>query len=389
MRMNLTFGVFFFTLVLGAALSGCASGPVRIDSSQAEYLHDELFPEYGRYAVESHLEIFYLDNQTKKFLDERFKRVVSGSVDEKDFSEKITEVVKDFAYESLSDTSASQTFRDKTANCLSLSIMTYSVARYLEYEVTFQMVNIPEYWEWHDNASLVARHVNLLLKRKTEPDVFDPFEDTIEIDFFSPGSSRRYGARKLEIPTVMAMYYNNRGAQALLAGNHDRAYAYLRAALIKDPSLNMALSNLALLYAMKGKLEWSEQAYRQALQGNPEDTVSAAGLAAVYRLMGRFESAEALMESIRKKRENNPYYLYVQGEKAYAAGSWEKSIDFFKKSISLRPDIDLFYFGLAKSYFKLGEYELAERYMRRAERSAKYEDAKKRYQRKLILLGAY
>lgn len=392
MREGFSIGVFIFTLAVSPVLSGCASRLVQNDSSHVEYLHDELFSEHGRYAIESHEEIFHLDRTTKEYLDKHLRRVVSGSVssvNEDGFSDLITKIVKDFSYENLSDTPASQTFQDKTANCLSLSIMTYSVARYLGFEVTFQMVNIPEYWEWHDSTGLVARHVNLLLKRKSVPGVFDALNNEIEIDFFSPGSSRRYGARKIEIPTVIAMYYNNKGAQALLAGSHDTAYAYFRAALVKDPSLNMALSNLALLYAMNNKLEWSKQAYRQALRGDPDDMVAASGLAAVYKLTGEMEKAERLLDGIRERRNNNPYYLYVRGEEAYSSGEWGKSIEFFKKSISLRPDIDLFYFGLAKSYFQMGEYELAERYMRQAERAAQIDAAKKRYRSKLVLLTDY
>lgn len=378
---------FLFLITTGLALSGCMTSVVQPDLVPEHFLHDSAFPASTAYHVESRQTVFQLDEQTQQLLEKNAGNLRDPHLDGTLLSTKIIQSIHDFSYNGGANTVASRTFRNHTANCLSLTILAYAMATHLGFDAHFQMVKIPEYWERRGENSLVARHVNLLLQ-PPRTDAALSFTRPIEIDFFAPGSSQRYGVKAISESTVLAMFYNNKGVDALLANNTDLAYAYLRAALLEDPALGMTLSNLALLYAVKGQPYWAEQNYREALKRSPTDTASAEGLAAVLRIIGRHKEAAAIQTQIKEQRESNPYYQYVRGEKAYAARQWQQAIHSFNRAIELQPNLDGPYFGLAKTYFQLGDYGRAEGYLRRAEHYADREDAKKRYQSKLALISS-
>ncbi|HEX7046579.1 MAG TPA: tetratricopeptide repeat protein [Gammaproteobacteria bacterium] len=377
-----------FTLLLFVLFiaSGCASQQVRQDLNAANFLHDEAFPESAGYLIESREAVFALNEQLKNHLDRKLGRTrgLQARTSNSIVKEIIQQVSRKLTYDSAANTTASETFQSQTANCLSLSILTYSMAEHLGFHATFRLVDIPEYWEWRDGHALMARHVNLLLE--PEATFGQVFSQTIEVDFFAPGSSRRFASRPITESTVLAMFYNNKGTDALMAGDLALAYAYLRAALVQDPSLDMAVSNLGLLYAKRGHWQWAEKNYREAARRNPDNTVSAEGLAMVLKMTGRDEEAEAILARLERQRQDNPYFHYVQGEEAYSAGNWQQAIRSFHRAIELGPGIDQPYFGLAKTYFRMGDNANAETWLRRAEHHADKDEVKQRYRNKIAAL---
>ena len=58
----------------------------------------------------------------------------------------------------------------------------------------------------------------------------------------------------LELPfsenKVIAMFYNNKGADAIVANSYTRAYSYFRAAATIAPELAQSWVNLGVLYRM-------------------------------------------------------------------------------------------------------------------------------------------
>lgn len=378
-----------FPALLVIAIAGCTTQPVSPNLKATLYLHDEAFPGSNRINIESRREVFQLDEDIHEYLDEKIGSLRDSTANGRFLAAQIIQSMRAFSYDSSATTTVAQTFHNREANCLSMTILAFSMAKYLGFDVSFRYVEIPEYWLWRERHSLMSRHVNLILKpAKAEESLIGyVYSRPIEIDFFAPGSSQRYGSHEISGSTILAMFYNNKGATALLAGKFDIAYTYLRAAVLEDPALDMAISNLALLYTMEGKLKWAESNYREVFKRNPGNTASAKGLAVVLRMQGQYKQASAIIARLQHEWENNPYYQYMLGEKAYAAGNWHEAIQAFKNALNLRPDLDQAYFGLAKSYFQLGDTGWARIYLQKAKRNASRVEAKKRYQSKLALLA--
>ena len=65
------------------------------------------------------------------------------------------------SYQSGATLTANQAYENLNANCLSLSILAYSLADYLGLEGQFQKVHIPEYWALDNGFNLLTGHINL------------------------------------------------------------------------------------------------------------------------------------------------------------------------------------------------------------------------------------
>jgi Flp pilus assembly protein TadD len=183
------------------------------------------------------------------------------------------------------------------------------------------------------------------------------------------------------------MYYNNKGADALLKGNYNEAYAYLRSAIITERFLVEAWTNLGILYRRSGSNEFAEKSYLQALQIDSRDLTSLENLAYVYEISSRQDEANKLNAMVLKQRSENPFYHYMLGDIEYENKNWLGAISHYKKSIRLNKRQDEFYFSIAKSYYQLGDIKNSEKYLKLAKRHT-YDDGQESfYQNKLDTLA--
>ncbi|HEX6930454.1 MAG TPA: tetratricopeptide repeat protein [Gammaproteobacteria bacterium] len=385
-------GALWFGAVLLACLviSGCAAGVARHENvDAAQFLHDGAFPRSAGVTVESREDVFGLDREIRDYLDLNINAIRDPKKRGRALLDEIFhQASMNLSYDSTANTTASQTFRNRAANCLSLAILSYAMAEHVGFDATFQEVDIPAYWERRNSYSLMNRHVNLTLTPKYDPDtILLKRHIELEVDFQPLTGMHQPSTRPITQFRALAMFYNNKAIDALLTGRHDAAYAYLKAALLQDPTLDMVLTNLGLLYGVNGHLQWAEESYRQALVLNDDNVVSAENLARLLKMTDRQQEADVILARLKDKRDNNPYYFYIQGEEAYDAGNWRHAIRSFEKAIALKPDADQFYFGLARTYAQLGDGDKAETYLRRAERYANYADLKQKYRNKIAALS--
>lgn len=366
----------------------CATN--RNDATPADpgLFHDAAFPGSESVRVETREEVFHLDDEAKRYLDRNINSI-------RDYHERGRTLLDEIfhhaalnlSYTSNANTTASETFRLRTANCLSLSILAYAMAEYVGFRATFQEVDIPEYWERRSGFSLMNRHINLKITPKADVGTTVFRQVVLEVDFQPIAGLHNPPTRTISQLRTLAMFYNNKGVDALLAGHHETAYAYFKEALTADDTLDMAYTNLGLLYGVNGHRELAETAYRQAHTLNPGNAIAAEYLATLLRLAGRHGEAELIQMRLKRSRESNPYYFYILGAEAYDAGHWREAIHWFNKAVALHPQADEFHFGLARSHAQLGNTERAAAHLRRAERYAVHEDLKQKYRNKLSALS--
>lgn len=380
-------GLQLVTLLILFSAAGCASSPA-VSDDPSRLLHDEAFPRSGDYVIESPEEIFSLDAQIRKHLDRRIRSVSDVNKRGKALLDEIfTQAALNLSYDRGANTTATETFHGQAANCLSLSILAYAIADYAGFEASFHEVDIPEYWERHSSYKVLSRHVNVRFKPAAGNASLMIIQPEVEVDFQRLSGAHRLPTRHIPQSRVIAMFYNNKGIDALLAEQYDLAYAYLKAALMQDATLAMAQANLGLLYGRKGHLAWAEGSLRQAIAIDGNNTASAENLATLLQMTGRQAEAEKLLAMIETRRQGNPYYVHMQGQQAYDTGDWREAIRLFRKAIALKPDMDQFHFDLAKAYSAVGDIEQAKGYLRRAEQHADSDELKEKYHGKLSALS--
>ncbi|GAA71533.1 tetratricopeptide repeat protein [Pseudoalteromonas sp. BSi20439] len=340
--------------------------------------------------VESEQQIFQLDHslkqqlsayvQTRKSADEIAYSVLSFLLTNGDNS---------LSYQSTSTQTASQSYQNLNANCLSLSILAYSLAEHLGLKARFQKVHIPEYWALNQGFNLLTGHINLAIDNKTklkDSSLVYQRNQRLIIDFDPNSRQARFATSSLSKKRVTAMFYNNKGGEALVNKQFDLAYSYFKAAINTDSSFSASWGNLGVLFKQLGDLKQAEEMYRYAIALNADNNTAQGNLALLYKLTDRVAEGDKLLAELDRKRQTNPYYHISLGNSDYVSGDYTNAISHYKKANAMSPTLHESHFGLARSYFELNNITKAEFHLRKARKKADFVHEMQRYDNKLIAL---
>lgn len=354
--------------------------------SPQSLLMDAHFSGFDQFQVETEQEVFALDEDMIRFAE----KVTAGADEPKAAARQLVRAVfgrasLNLLYDNEANTIARDTYHNRAANCLSMSIMTYALATQAGMQIEFQEVDVPEFWTRRDGYSFLNGHVNLRISPRASPNTIYFSAQAVEVDFDPQVMSARLPSRTVSKQRVLAMFYNNKAADALVHNQAKRAYAYSRAALIKDPSLAEAWVNLGVLYRQNGLLDAAEQSYQRAIQLEGSRSAQE-NLAVIYNMTGRQAQAQQIIKALEDQRASNPFYHFLLGEQEYELAHWRAAIGHYRRAIELNRQQHEFYFGLAKAYYEIGDLALTERYLKLAKRRSVNDHDEHRYQSKLNLL---
>lgn len=356
---------------------------------------EELFADHHfanlSFVPETENEIFYLPAETQVAIDDIMLRNKTTQERTRAILALIFTGIdgKRIIYGNTATYTASETLNNARANCLSLSILAYSLAKRAAMQVIFQDVKIPEYWVSDNNQSWLNGHVNVRILHSRLNDAFSGYEllgEDIVVDF-EPSVKQRFETENIDKKRIIAMFYNNKAAEAVSNGNESRAYAYYKAAINSDPSFAVSWSNLGILYRKNELLDLAEQVYKKSIQLNPKSLNAMANLVVLYRHTQREHEADILQEKVDSARKTNPYYFVMLGNEAFNENKLQDALIYFEKSLRLDRKNHEAYFGLAKSHAALQHIDKAEYYLRQAKRVAPFSEEQERYSRKLELLS--
>ena len=374
-----------------ALLSGCQSPSgykqAATEFNSSLYL-DEKFENHNAVYIESEETIFALDDDMKVMVAEKL-------INERDNRKKAKKLLKHFfnseqvslAYNAGANVIASQAYQNKEANCLSLTIMAYAIAKAADLDVVFQSVKVPEYWVRNGKMNMLTGHVNLRVMERRSPNKVVFFDRGIaEIDFDPYVVKKLFPKKDISKNTIIAMFYNNKGANAMVEGDYITAYAYLRAATEIDPEFSSAWGNLGILYRFNGYEQQAIDTYQYAININRDNLTAMANLSMLLHVNGEYEQAKSLDNFIMRQRANNPYYYALLADEKFYLGAYNEAIHHYRKAIKLNKNIHEFYFGLAKVYYMLDDIEKAQSYMKKAIAKNRIKQLDKQYVAKLDVL---
>src|SRR5204863_7553191 len=119
-------------------------------------------------------------------------------------------------YDSELTRNAAETFKARAGNCLSLAIMTAAFAKEMGLAVRYQRVLVDDAWSRSGGIYFASLHVNLTLgTTQTGVHMLDSQNTPMTIDFLPGTDLRGRRMRVLQEDTIVAMYMNNRAAEAL------------------------------------------------------------------------------------------------------------------------------------------------------------------------------
>ncbi|MEO3867032.1 tetratricopeptide repeat protein [Rheinheimera fenheensis] len=371
------------------SLSACQTLPAATSNDGKPLLVAPTFFSGQIWPIESPEQIYALPEHTKAEL-------LSLQNNKLDISSRSKAMIRhifsyasdDLLYDSSATRTVSETLTAGKANCLSLSILAYSMAKELGLDAVFQDVDIPEYWTSELNTTWLNGHVNVRLRQSSTPQKQSGtilLGHDVVIDFDPQILRQHFKTKVITKDRATAMFYNNKAAEQQNLQHYAQAYQYYQAAIAADPEFAVTWANLAVLYRQHGLLELAEQLYRHSLVLAPDSMNAMANLAILYQLTGRENLAAPLLQQVSKVRLANPYYYVMLGNEALRRQDTTEAINQFQQALKLDRKNHEAYFSLAKSYYLSGNTVQAQRYLQQAIRTSVAQD-KARYQRKLTAL---
>ncbi|WP_165393225.1 tetratricopeptide repeat protein [Rivibacter subsaxonicus] len=377
-------------IVLGlcAALLGCASAPPVPAVDVTALFHDELFEPPSEPVDPAR--IFEASEAMKQFVgieiarDLRTKGLRQGLADA-----LYTRGQLRLDYDASNTRNAAEAFEARAGNCLSLVIMTAALAKELKMQVQFQSVPIDDSWSRSGDLLVLNGHVNVSLgQRLTEARHWQPIREEVTIDFLPPEALRGQRARPISESTVVAMYMNNRAAEALAAGRLDDGYWWAREALRQEPTFRSSYNTLGVIYLRRGRPVEAEQVLRLAWQQDPRNTRVIANLIRVQTELGRPAEAEQLSRKLAELEPYPPFHFMSLGVAALERGDTRVAREHFERELDRAPEQPELHYWLAVTYQRLGDIRAARKHLDIAITGSTNRDERAIYSAKLDRINA-
>ena len=296
-------------------------------------------------------------------------------------------------YDAAITLTAAQAFAARSGNCLSLVLMTATFARELGLQVTYQRARLEDGYSRLGDLTLRSDHVNLVLAPRNsaaswQVTTVGPDPNRLQIDFLP--SADLQGLRSVPITedTVLAMFLNNRAAEALGRGERTEAYAWAREALRRDPAFRPALNTLGVVYQRAGHLAAAAQAYEALLAQDPQQVATMWNLAQVRQAQGRSDEARLWTERRLAIEPAAPFQSLQQAEAAIARGDWAAAQGLLQRERRITGETHELHFALALLGHRQGQTGVAQRELQRAMDTSPSASLQARYAGKLAWLKA-
>jgi len=372
-------------VLVAALLAGCAAAPPQAPPDSL--LADRLFTP-PREAVRSD-DIFALSDAMRRYLavdiaDQiRLKGAQFGLAEalQKDSQLKLE-------YDAARTKNAAATFASRTGNCLSLVIMTAAFAKELGVPVSYRAAYLDETWSRAGNLLIASGHVNVTLTRRLLDAKTARDRTPLTIDFLPAEDVRGLRTREISEATIVAMYANNRAAEALADGRLDDAYGWAAESVRRDPQFAGAYNTLGVIYLRHGDFAQAERAFERVLAGDARDTRALANLAETYSRQGRTGDADAARKRLAALETYPPYHFFDLGMAAVRRDDWRSAREMFAREVARADANHEFHFWLGIADWRLGEESAALRQLTLAKDNSVTRDQHNLYAAKLAWLQA-
>jgi tetratricopeptide (TPR) repeat protein len=377
---------YLLCLLVSMLLTACQSLQIQTVSNE-NVLADDKFEGFEQYAVESSDDIFRLGENAKIFAKDAIKGIRNPQEQVKALANAIFSRSEfNLLYRADANTVAQTTFENRAANCLSLSIMTYALADELGFGARFQHIEIPEYWTRREGQRLLNSHINLQILPKQDRAHIELIKQGFEVDFDAQATKKHDKRNLLSQSQVVSLFYNNKGSDALLHKNYLQAYAYFRAAYLAEPKQAYLLANLGYLYRLNSLNKMAEQVYLLAIDIDRNNLTAWQNLAFLYKHINQDNKASEILADLEKRRVNNPFYHISLGDSAYERQEWQQALNYYRKALRLDGNLHEVFFGLAKTYYELGEFERSEHFLKLAKQKSRSREEQHIYAGKIEFL---
>lgn len=355
-------GAILFAL---PALAACA-GYVPFDGTQAlaPEFEQRLGPEWQQEIVVP----FAIDDELRLAVDER----VSPAGSEASRRDAVLNFIfgwVDLEYALTPTRTAAQTYAAARGNCLSFVNLFVAVGRERRLNPFFVEVRDYQRWNYQDGVVVSRGHIVAGMYVDGEMATYDFLP-------YRPKSYRDF--RPITDLAATGHYYNNLGAEALMAGDLEAAERWLEVSTRLTPDFDKAINNYGIVLLRRNRLDDAVRAYEQGLELHPANVPLLTNLVRAYQLQGRHERAGELLDLLEGLNRASPFFYVYRGDAALAAGDSAAALDYMRRALRADSEIPEVHVGLARVYLATGRLDEAKHHIERALRlDATHEEARK------------
>ncbi len=283
---------------------------------------------------------------------------------------------------------ASESLDSDLGNCLSLAILSKSLASIAEVEIAYELVSTPPIFQKEGDVILGSQHVRTLLyepKRKREHGFLFQWRNRIAVDYFSIDDSKFL--RRISENEFNAMFYNNKAAEALINDDVNTAFWYSKGALKSNYNDSHAINMMAILHEKIGQDAQAEKIYQHGIRYNKINFDLISNYYLLLQRLDKINEANQIAHLLKQFEQPDPFKWIKQGDKKYEEGDYVSAVLFYKKAIKIADYLHEPYFGIARVEFLRGNLGRSRKAMEKALNNAKRNNKISLYQTKLQLLS--
>jgi tetratricopeptide (TPR) repeat protein len=140
-----------------------------------------------------------------------------------------------------------------------------------------------------------------------------------------------------------------------MPGQEKAAEDAYRMAIQIEPDYEIALDNLAALLLREGKIDEAIANYQKALEINPDSVPGQIGLGNAYLAQGDFQRATAQYNSVLQMHPDNVNAINNLGDVYARQSKWDQAISQFEAALKIDPSFELAQRNLAQALQKANE----------------------------------
>jgi len=282
-------------------------------------------------------------------------------------------------YDNTYTRTVSEVWRDRKANCLSLTAVYIACAKALDFNASYAEAQNTQRWRRVGKVIRYERHVVALVQDFPRGDM---------VADFLPQVQKRWGTYIVSIISesrLRALFHSNRAVELLDAGDLEAAMAQAELSLKDDPTSSVGWNIRGVVLRAQGKNSEAEASYRRAHKLDPKDTSCIGNLEKIMQEEGRQTEAAEFRRLGLKLRQHDPYFQSFLAEEALAAGELEEAQKRIKAALKLQGFEPEFHLIQARIRLSEGKLEDAMKDIENARRWAQPGE-RERYDSKLAIL---
>lgn len=346
------------SLALAVGVGGCASDPGTGQMSREmlfqEFRHRGLDPERViiPFLLSDEMKVWARETAPVNLLPEvRLGRLRQRLFDDDEFS-------VEYAWGHTG--TAVEVFEERRANCLSFTNLFVAMAREVGVPVMFLEVEDVQTYRKEGDLVVVSDHVAVGYEVAPEMRIYD---------FSEEGLEDSHQVRRISDLTAISMYYSNRGAEELQAGNVENALEWLQTAVQLDPLLPHTWVNYGVGLRRTGDAQGAEECYRRALEVDPRIPSAYQNLVSLLRMQNRIEEAKAFEEALQKSPSRNPFTYLALGDINRRNGHFEEARRLYRRARNFGCEDAECYAAFGQLELAMGDLRAARKMLRKAQQA--------------------